>query len=862
MDISGLKNQKTLFIIGIVIIATLFSLWLRLLPMFNLGLTDILSVVGSDDPLYNLRQVEQIIANFPAYNWYDAMSLYPYGSAIYWGSLFPTIIATLCILVGAHTRPEIISVGLLVPPIMGALLVPVMYFIGKVCGDWKTGILSAIFTAVVTGQFYYRSFYGYMDHHIAEVFFATIFCLFYIYALTSTKDIEINLKKITEHKKPLLITGLTGVAYLLGLFTMPTMILMAMVVGVYTLIQVIIDIIRERTSEYLVLINGVTFTIAIIGLFIYGIKHPGLELSQYTIGHVYAYAAIIIATLILYVIGLAFKKGEPKIYASLIGIIVVSPVFLFLFAPSIYNLLISSFFAFFGQGTISLTVQEARGWITTEALGTFNYGLLLFFGGALLTIYNNYKDEHPHQMFALIWSLTMFYSTWQHIRYEYYLAINIALLSAVCVSFMLNFGGDDLNRLITKIIKKPETPDEPEEPTSRNKRKRKSQKKAETREKQSGYVKAGIVIIAIIAAIIFVYSSASLSFYNGSVGGIRMNGDWRESLEWMAKNTPDTGVEYLKIYDQKAFVYPSTAYGVMSWWDYGHMITYIAKRIPNANPFQQGVLGANGSAAFFITEDETTANKISDNIGIRYVITDIEMDEITRGKFWAMATWYNTTLGASPYMQYFLATDPNNPSSAVPVSLINEHYYTTMVSKLHNFDGSMTNASLVVYIEYSIMADGKTPMISGGQQMEASIAHARADAYNADHVGTGGYAAVLSPAIIYPAANVPALQHYRLVHESPTNVMGAGAPDIKYVKIFEYVKGAHITGDGIIEINVQSNTGRNFTYRQQSVNGEFVVPYPTDSSTYGIKTVGTYRIIGTEQTFSVAEKDVMEGKHI
>ena len=48
---------------------------------------------------------------------------------------------------------------------------------------------------------------------------------------------------------------------------------------------------------------------------------------------------------------------------------------------------------------------------------------------------------------------------------------------------------------------------------------------------------------------------------------------------------------YYTIYDKNSFTYPNSSYGVMSWWDYGHMITYIAQRIPNANPFQAGVSG-------------------------------------------------------------------------------------------------------------------------------------------------------------------------------------------------------------------------------------------------------------------------------
>ena len=234
--------------------------------MLNMGNTDVLMMVASDDPLYNLRQVEQILANFPNYAWFEPMTLFPTGQGVPWGPLFPTIIATICLITGATTRPEIISTGLLVPPVMGAMIVVIMYFVGKICGDWKTGLLASGFTAVVSGQFFYRSFYGYMDHHIAEVLFSTIFCLLYMYTIYSEKDTKIELKNISSYKSTLLLAGLTGIAYLLGLFVMPTMILFAMIVGIFTVIQFIIDVYRGRTSEYLLVINTIIFTIVYFGL--------------------------------------------------------------------------------------------------------------------------------------------------------------------------------------------------------------------------------------------------------------------------------------------------------------------------------------------------------------------------------------------------------------------------------------------------------------------------------------------------------------------------------------------------------------------------------------------------------------------
>ena len=93
MESHNFNKYRSCLIFGLVAFFSLFALWLRLLPMFTMGNTDILSMVASDDPLYNLRQVEQMLSNNLAYAWFDPMTLYPYGSNIYWGPLFPMIIA-------------------------------------------------------------------------------------------------------------------------------------------------------------------------------------------------------------------------------------------------------------------------------------------------------------------------------------------------------------------------------------------------------------------------------------------------------------------------------------------------------------------------------------------------------------------------------------------------------------------------------------------------------------------------------------------------------------------------------------------------------------------------------------------------
>ncbi|MDD1691165.1 MAG: oligosaccharyl transferase, archaeosortase A system-associated [Methanoregula sp.] len=852
-----LKNRVTWLVIACVTFFSLFALWLRLLPMFNMGNIDILSMVGSDDPLYNLRQVEFLLSNHLNYQWYDPMTLYPTGSDIYWGPLFPIIIAVCCLITGAATRPEIISIGLLIPPLMGAAIVAIMYYVGKICGNWKTGLLASGFTAVVTGQFFSRAMYGYMDHHIAEVLFATIFCLFYMYSVLSEKDTRIDLKKFSTYKTAVLISVLAGIAYLLGLFVMPTMILFAMIAGIFTVIQFVIDTYRGKTSEYLLIINLVIFTIAIIGLLAFGLKNTGTNLSSYSIGHIFAYLGMIGGTVFLYLLQQYLKARERFFYpVAIVVSVVVFALVLYFASPQLYSLFISALFAFFGQAAVTNTVQEARGWAMDLAWTTFNYGLLLMAGGFLVMIYNNIREERPEQVFAIVWSIIILFSTWQHIRYEYYLAINVALLAAVCVGFLLERGWQDIRQMTTGITSP--TGSEASQNAEDAPTKRKKQKKT-SRGTPAGhgtyFISVAVSVVIIGLALLFAYTSISYSYINASGSPSTLNPDWKESAEWMVNNTPDTGVNYYTLYDKNTFRYPNGSYGVMSWWDYGHIITTIGKRIPNANPFQQGVAGGTGSAAYFMATSEDTANTILDTVGTRYIITDVEMDQ---GKFWAMATWFNSTESTGPYYDTLFLPGQDNSLSATVLN--KQPYYLTMISRLHNFDGSMADPDSVYYIVYADpeITGLSLPVITDAELMNASAAVQKAAQYNRNPAA-GHHAASYSPSVIAPLETVPALQHYRLVHESPTNVFSTDMYDLKYVKTFEYVKGAHITGEGIIEVPVVSNTGRNYTYRQASINGEFIVPYSTSGNPYDVKTTGKYKVIGTGREYDVPESAVMQG---
>ncbi|HMK15486.1 MAG TPA: STT3 domain-containing protein, partial [Methanomicrobiales archaeon] len=120
-----LQKYRRYLVWSALVLIGILCLSIRLNPLSHLATLaggDPLNLSASDDPLYNFRQVELIIRNFPGYAWFDPMTLYPVGQTIYWGPLFPTIAAIACMLLGMTTRPDIVFLSQLIPPVMAVAM--------------------------------------------------------------------------------------------------------------------------------------------------------------------------------------------------------------------------------------------------------------------------------------------------------------------------------------------------------------------------------------------------------------------------------------------------------------------------------------------------------------------------------------------------------------------------------------------------------------------------------------------------------------------------------------------------------------------------------------------------------------------
>ncbi|HJK54669.1 MAG TPA: oligosaccharyl transferase, archaeosortase A system-associated, partial [Methanocorpusculum sp.] len=460
MDLSFWNDRRYRYGIlgGIVLILTVLAFWIRALPFPDLAGTG--DMIAGPDAWYNLRLIEVALANNFGYIHFEPMTLYPTGQDIVWGPLFTWIATAAVALAGAGTRPEIIDAAGWIPALLGAVMVPVMYWFGSRIGNWKTGLISALFIAVIGGQYLSRSLYGHLDHHIAETLFSTLFCLLYVVALYSLNDHKIDFKKYETLKLPVLYGVICGVSYLLGLLTMSTMVVFGLFVAIFTLIQFIISHRSGKQMEYLLVLNVITFAVVAFGMLIYGIQDTSFSFYSYSLGVFCAHLGIIVGTIVLYAVSkILSAKKMPWYYFpgiliifSIIGIGIIS-----IGIPSLYNTAIGGLSNFFVQNPAASTIAEMAAWTMEGAVSSFGWGLLLAAGGFIDLLYRVWKHEEPGALFVLIWSALMIFATMQHVRWEYYVAANIALLAAVFVGWAITFAEKDLQQMIGS--KKPEERD-------------------------------------------------------------------------------------------------------------------------------------------------------------------------------------------------------------------------------------------------------------------------------------------------------------------------------------------------------------------------------------------------------------------
>ena len=779
-----------------------------------------------DDAVFHMRLVENTIANFPRRIFYDAFTNYPYGNQLHWGALFEQTIAAISIIAGrifdggAPSQATVNTVGAFYPAVLGALCVIPAYVIAKELAGRKAGIIAAALTALLPGQFLSRSVLGFTDNHIAEVLFLSMAVMFFVITLKHSESLTFtNFKKgnFSVMKSGLISAILSG--FFLGIYLLnwTAGVFFVVVFGVFIGVQFIIDFLKSKSSEYLMIVSAPIFIIPVLLVSPYIEIRNGFDSAYYSLLHVIVPLIGLVMTVIFYIISKKMNQIQTKhtkiLYIVFLAIVMgIGTVILKLVLPEMYAGTAGNLAIMFSARTGGqATVAEAQIMSISTALGYFGLNYYLSFIGLAIIGYVSLKKHKPEHTLVAIWSIFILLITLAQVRFSYYYAINVAVMTSIFATSCLSlFGWNGYNLNSWKSI-------------------------------ISGIRPLPIIILILLVSIMIflpvgasIYTISTTDTKNGALSPGYY--EWYFALNWMKNNTPDTGVDYLGVYERppkgEKYPYPETAYGVMSWWDYGHVISYWGHRIPNANPFQANIPEV---ATFLTAQSEEEGSKVMDRLGSKYVITDSFMAYGIQGIF---ATWLNDNTIIDPVVNgrtnftgyYYSYVRTNQGTVSIPVL----KSFKSMTGRLHILDTTGLERYRLIH-ETASSPNAMASKTGRGVDIEKQFKYV----FNRLFQG-----------------NVP-------------------QEDSGYVKIFEYVKGAQVSGIASgnttveLSLDIRTNTGRNFTYYQQITtdsNGNFklVVPYSTTGegeTKFDTRPVGKYRITAGNNTteFDVNEQDVLNG---
>jgi len=408
------------------------------------------------------------------------------------------------------------------------------------------------------------------------------------------------------------------------------------------------------------------------------------------------------------------------------------------------------------------------------AWGNFTTGFFLSFISLGILIYLVIKQGNPEKTLLIVWSVVILAATLGQRRFAYYLAVNVALLTGYLSWQILSLAG--FKKLLAK----------PAEISERLKRERgkvklkKSQKvgfRLTTR-----HVNMALAVIVVFFLVFFPNISPATN--TAKQARFAPNDGWMDSLYWLKENTPDPFGDpdfYYKLHEppppEESYIPPESAYGVMSWWDYGYWIKRIAHRVPNTNPSQAVDLITN-TARFFLSQDEDSADEIIQEMGSSYIIIDHMM---VTGKFWAIITWAERE-ATDFFDTYHLPKE----GKLVPVRLFYPEYYRSLVIRLYNFDGKAVTPENSVVISYEEKVNPSGELYKVVTDAQPFSSYEEAEAYISGQK-SANYRIVGSNPFVSPVP-LETLTYYKLIHSSDDSITQPGVGMLPSVKIFEYTE--------------------------------------------------------------------------
>ncbi|MFA9416411.1 oligosaccharyl transferase, archaeosortase A system-associated [Natrinema sp. HArc-T2] len=885
------RNWYHLPVLGAVI---LFMLWVRTQSYDRFVTDNGTPALAGIDSWYHWRTINWTAENYPHTMPYEVWTGFPTGNYVgQFGTLYDQLIVTAAMIVGLGdpSQQTLYTVSLLAVPVMASLVAIPIFYAGRRLGGTLGGLVSVLVIALSTGQFLSRSTVGQLDHQAVEPLFMAIAVVSMMVAVTAGEREKPIYELVVDRdwtalRTPAVYSALAGVALTLYIWVWPSGVLLVGIFGVFFAVQLTLDYVRGSSPDHIAFVGAVSLGVTAI-LTVLLIEQPG-STSPTTLGLLQPLAALLVAAGCIFMAWLAREWNnrdlERRYYpAAIAGIIVAAMAVMWLVLPGLYSTLIGNLTSRMiplNPGTGTLTIVEAQppddffGRVFTE-FGSAFYTMLAGLAFLLIRPLFGRKFRAEHTL-VVVWSLFLISMAATQVRFMYYLVLAVAIVNAAFVAEFVQLFNLDLESSLESI------------------------RSLETYQ----VIAIVLVVLLLFAPLLPPLAQGATAWETGKATGPSTDAmTWEGSNEWLQENTPAPGnyggannadqLDYYGTYNpgDGDYEYPEGAYGVMSWWDYGHLITTQAERIPHSNPFQQN---ARSSAAFLTAESEERGEAVLDGIAagepvadrstddLRQAVSDAETIEEIRyvmidyamagGKFGAITQW------TGPEYSYYVTPEDYNgqPISSDEVGQVfgDLPYDDTMVSQLYFDDAAdmehyrlvheNAEAGTAYYVSYAYVSDGQVVTVDENGQPVSP--------------GQGQPAVVVNQ-------RVSQSQLLQLQNDPSRQVFDAKSAAA--VKTFERVPGATITGtaDGVTDaenatavatVELETNSGRTFNYTQRAdlaADGSFelTVPYATNDelsvedgyTNSSVEATGNYTVtvvetVGAEPSYYSGETTVPE----
>ncbi|AGK61949.1 oligosaccharyl transferase, archaeosortase system-associated [Archaeoglobus sulfaticallidus PM70-1] len=883
---SKLKDYWQWFV---VIAAIIIGLYIRIINPWNSVFVSWMdgARLSGNDPWYYFRLIDSALHNSGRI-WFDAFTNYPHGTYTHFGPFLVYLSVLAVKITGAATLAEVRTTIAFIPAIAGSLLAVPAYILGSSIFNKRVGAASALLVVLIPGQLMARSVLSFNDHHIWEVFWqlSTLAC--FAFALKRFEDVR-------KHFIYPVIAGLCLGLYLLA--WAPGFIIALIILG-YVFLAHLTSTYLDVDLKKITYISAIVFLVGALIYLPFAFKYPSFSTTRYSPFQLIVLLAAAIIVLLFRGIEILKNRGHfnkvglKDSYAFPLSIVVIVVLFIggvAIISPDFLKLLTRIVGVVQPKGG-ALTVAEIQPFFSmygepslTPAWRHFSITFFFAMPGMLYVAYLLIKQRDSKYLLILVWGLAMFAALAGQNRFAYYFGAVSALFAAVFLDAIIKIYSGFLDKkystrivihaslwvialailvynymttmniyVLALLALAPAVIDILINfPNSFELHVDKIRGLLSGKKVTAISVISIILIVAPALALFYPTLSDANLYSKYSAGGI--NKQWYDALVWMKDNTPEKEL-YDKFYYEMykppegyklsdRYPYPDGVYSIISWWDYGHWITAIAHRIPVANPFQQGIgnkyNNVPGAAPFFTAFNESYANKIADELDVKYVVSDVEM---ATGKFYAMAVWAEGSLEKANRIYYvapgYVYVTPNGqigislstlniPAGSNVIATMNvpsENYFKTMEARLHILDGS-------------------------GLQNYRMVYESEFEAKNQ---------------LTYEAL-------YRIIYNSNHADHPVAVTSTGYVKVFEYVKGVKVTGKAsgsevIVKANITTNQNRTFEYIQKAKveNGhyEIVLPYAQNTK-YPVKASEyTIQSGNVTKTLTLSDEDVENGKII